>query len=119
MRKFTCFIIFLFLNIYSGIQAQSISKNLDKVSIEKQPIIIYGSASCHYCLDVKSMLEKEKRNYVFYDIDTDKKALSEMLLKLKKANISTNNLQIPVIDKQGEIFMNNTSFDDFLKKIIQ
>ena len=37
----------------------------------------------------------------------------------KKANISLNNLGIPVIDKYGEIFTNNANFDDFLKKLIQ
>jgi hypothetical protein len=42
-----------------------------------------------------------------------------MLAKLKKANISLNNLGIPVIDKYGEIFTNNANFDDFLKKLIQ
>ena len=47
-----------------------------------------------------------------------KDALNEMLAKLKKANISTNNLGIPVIDKYGELFSNNTTFDDFIKKLI-
>jgi hypothetical protein len=41
-----------------------------------------------------------------------------MLAKLRKSNINTNNIGIPVIDKDGKLFSNNTTFDDFIKKLI-
>ena len=82
-------------------------------------IIIYGSPDCHYCTASKNLLIEHKIPFVFFDIDTNKAALNEMLAKLKKANISLNNLGIPVVDKYGEIFTNNANFDDFLKKLIQ
>ena len=41
-----------------------------------------------------------------------------MYVKLRKANISTSNFQIPVIDKYGEIITNDYStFEMFLSKI--
>jgi hypothetical protein len=33
-----------------------------------------------------------------------------MLTKLRNANISTNNLQIPVVDKYGVLYVNNANF---------
>jgi len=66
----------------------------------------------------KKQLTENKITFTFFDIDTDNTALDEMLSKLKKANISTKNLGIPVIDKEGEIFSNNTNFEDFLKKLL-
>ena len=84
----------------------------------KKVILVYGSSNCHYCTDAKNILIEKKIDFIFYDIDTDKVALNEMLTKLRKANISTNNLGIPVIDKYGELFSNNATFDDFLKKLI-
>ena len=53
-------------------------------------IYVYGSADCHFCVATKQKLIESKLDFVFYDIDTDKAALSEMLNKLRKANISTN-----------------------------
>jgi glutaredoxin 3 len=40
-----------------------------------------------------------------------------MLGKLRKAGISTSNLGIPVIDKQGLIFTNSGGFDAFLQQL--
>ena len=40
-----------------------------------------------------------------------------MLIKLKNASISTQNLGIPVIDKNGIIFTNNGVFEEFLQKL--
>lgn len=40
-----------------------------------------------------------------------------MLLKLRNAKISTQNLGIPVVDKNGVIYMNNGVFEEFLQKI--
>lgn len=116
MRKLV-FLLVLFVLHISG-NAQTINKP-EPVIEKSKTIIIYGSPDCHYCIASKNLLIENKIPYVFFDIDTNKEALNEMLAKLKKANISLNNLGIPVIDKYGEIFTNNANFDDFLKKLIQ
>ena len=115
MKKITYLLIFFFSFFQFNLNAQAIAKQ-EKT---KKVIIIYGSPHCHYCTDTKNILIENKIDFIFYDIDTDKVALNEMLTKLRKANISTNNLGIPVIDKYGELFSNNTTFDYFLKKLIQ
>ena len=84
---------------------------------ENKVMIVYGSDECHHCIDTKKYLKENHIEFVFYDIDKNPQALQEMLFKLKKANISANNLSIPVIDKQGVIFTNNIPFEEFLKKL--
>ncbi|GLB48511.1 glutaredoxin family protein [Neptunitalea lumnitzerae] len=82
-----------------------------------QPIIVYGSNNCHYCTDTKDYLERHQIAYIFYDVDTDTEALQTMLKKLKQAGISLSNVAIPVIDKNGAIFMNTGEFEVFLEKL--
>jgi glutaredoxin len=115
MKKITFLFLLFFFFFQFNLNAQAIAKP-EKT---KKVIIIYGSPDCHYCTDAKNILIENKIDFIFYDIDTDKVALNEMLAKLKAAKISTSGLGIPVIDKYGEIFSNNANFDDFLKKLIQ
>jgi len=115
MKKIT----FLFLLFFAFFQFNLNAQAIAKPEKTKKAIIIYGSPDCHYCTDAKNILIENKIDFIFYDIDTDKVALNEMLAKLKAAKISTSGLGIPVIDKYGEIFSNNANFDDFLKKLIQ
>jgi len=82
-------------------------------------IVIYGSPDCHYCIDLKKTLVDKNKDFVFYDIDTNKVALNEMLTKLSRAKISTTNLQIPVVDKYGVIYVNSANFKDFVEKIVE
>ncbi|MBP6759606.1 MAG: glutaredoxin family protein [Flavobacterium sp.] len=119
MKKITYLLLLFFALFQYNLNAQTNAKPEKKDEKAKKAILIYGSPDCHYCTDAKNLLTENKIDFIFYDIDTDKVALNEMLAKLKKANISTNNLGIPVIDKYGEIFSNNANFDDFLKKLIQ
>jgi len=84
---------------------------------DKKLIIIYGSDECHHCTDTKAFLKENEIEFVFYDIDKNPEALQEMLGKLRSAGISTSNLGIPVVDKQGTIFTNNGIFEEFLKKL--
>ena len=118
-KKITCLFLLFFAFFQFHSNAQAIAQPEKKDEKTKKVILVYGSPDCHYCTDVKNILTEKKIDFIFYDIDTDKVALNEMLAKLKKANISTSNLGIPVIDKYGELFSNNTTFDDFLKKLIQ
>jgi glutaredoxin len=84
---------------------------------QKKSIIVYGSDECHHCIDTKAFLNKNNIEFTFFDIDKNPEALKEMLSKLKKANISTSNLGIPVVDKNGIIYINNEVFEDFLNKL--
>ncbi|NNT71358.1 glutaredoxin family protein [Flavobacterium sp. IMCC34852] len=115
MKKSVALLFFLMFFVSNGISAQE-SKTIITKS-EKTVMIVYGSDECHHCTDTKKYLKENHIEFVFYDIDKNQEALKEMLVKLKKANISTNNLSIPVIDKQGVIFTNNIPFEEFLKKL--
>jgi glutaredoxin 3 len=114
--------IYLFLLFFAFYQfnsdAQAIVKPEKIHEKTKKIILIYGSPDCHYCMDTKNILMENKIDFIFYDIDTDKAALNEMLAKLKTSKISPSGLGIPVVDKYGELFSNNTTFDDFIKKLI-
>jgi len=118
MKKIFGFFLLIFALSQFNLNAQAIVKTGKLDEGTKKAILIYGSPDCHYCTDTKNILIENKIDFIFYDIDTDKAALNEMLAKLRKANINTNNLGIPVIDKYGEVFSNNTAFDDFIKKLI-
>ena len=108
MRKIALFLFFFVALFHTDLSAQETSKKV---------MIVYGSDECHHCIDTKAYLKKNNIDFIFFDIDKNAAALNEMLTKLKKAGISTSNLGIPVIDKQGEIFTNNGVFDEFLKKL--
>jgi glutaredoxin len=113
MRNFT-FLIFFFLIAFNG---KASAQEIQNKTIEKTAMIVYGSDDCHHCTNTKKYLSERNIPFVFYDIDKNQNALQEMLGKLKKAGISTSNLGIPVIDKQGVIFTNVGVFEDFLKKL--
>jgi len=113
-------LVLLFALFVFCISGKAQTNTRSEPAVEKtKTIIVYGSPDCHYCIATKNLLNEHKIPFVFYDIDTNKEALNEMLVKLKKANISTNNLGIPVIDKYGGVFTNNGDFEEFLKKLIQ
>ncbi|WP_298119061.1 glutaredoxin family protein [Flavobacterium sp.] len=108
MRKIVLFLFFFIALSSNELAAQETSKKV---------MIVYGSDECHHCTDTKAYLKKNNIDFIFFDIDKNAAALNEMLAKLRKAGISTSNLGIPVIDKQGEIFTNNGVFEEFLKKL--
>lgn len=105
------FLLMIFVQCNSS--AQSTTSHLQ----DNKVVIVYGSPYCHYCSDLKTALEEKKIAYVFYDIDTNEVALNEMLAKLNKAKMSTNNLRIPVVDKYGVLYVNTIDFKEFIKKV--
>ncbi|WP_439153043.1 glutaredoxin family protein [Winogradskyella sp.] len=113
--------IFIFLLAFSITQtAVSCGKASKKEATQKdlKEIIIYGSGTCHYCIDTKTYLTEKNIPFVFHDLDLDPKKIEEMYTKLRKANISTANFQIPVVDKGGKIITNDYgTFEIFLSKI--
>lgn len=114
MKKIGVLIFFFAVFFQSNSFAQITTKETHK---EKSSLIIYGSDDCHHCIDTKKYLKDNNIEFVFFDVDKNADALKEMLSKLNNAGISTSNLGIPVIDKQGLIFTNNGVFEEFLKKL--
>tara|TARA_R110001592_G_scaffold307_1_gene1721 strand:+ start:4354 stop:4710 length:357 start_codon:yes stop_codon:yes gene_type:complete len=107
-------ILLLFLASFV-INAQSLAK---KTQIKKQEkIIVYGSDTCHYCIDTKAYLKEKNVAFIYYDIDLNKAKESEMITKLTNANISVASLSLPVIDYKGDIFLNKGNFEEFLKVV--
>lgn len=82
---------------------------------KKQKMIVYGSDSCHSCLDTKAFLKEKNIKFTYYDIDVNKNKEQEMLVKLQKANISIQTLSLPVVDNRGDVFLNKGNFKEFLK----
>ena len=82
---------------------------------KKEKMIVYGSDSCHSCLDTKAFLKEKNVNFIYYDIDVNKDKEQEMLVKLQKANISIYTLSLPVIDNKGDVFLNKGNLKEFLK----
>jgi glutaredoxin len=112
VKKIICILLFLI-----GLPVVSAQEKTKQKEPKSTVLIVYGSDSCHHCIDTKLFLKNNSINFVFYDIDKDPVALKEMLAKLKEANISTANLGIPVVDKQGQFIINNGNFEDFLNKL--
>ncbi|WP_194765839.1 glutaredoxin family protein [Tamlana sp. I1] len=102
---------------YSQAQEQVLSiSNTDKKSPK---LIIYGSDTCHYCIDTKAYLKEKQIDFVYYDVDVNLSKQREMVLKLQNAGISLDNLSLPVVEKKGELLMNNGNFDTFLKGLTE
>lgn len=112
MKTFYLTIFFLF-SIQIGLSQEYKPKS------EQKTILIYGSDTCHYCIDTKKYAVEHQLKFIYFDIDKDEKALKEMLTKLRQNNISTSNLNLPVVDKNGLVFTNEVDFNSFLKKLIE
>lgn len=80
-------------------------------------MIVYGSDTCHYCIDTKAFLQEKRIDFIYYDIDVNLAEQREMVLKLQKAGISIDNLSLPVVDLNGKLIMNGDDFEGFLKKL--
>ena len=117
MKKSVVLFLFFITLLNNNLFAQESTKSSTDKSFEKVIMVVYGSDDCHHCIATKKYLKENNIEFVFFDIDKNPEALKEMLYKLKKANISTSNLGIPVIDKQGIVFTNNGDFETFLKKL--
>ncbi|MDY7395897.1 glutaredoxin family protein [Aureibaculum sp. 2210JD6-5] len=93
-----------------SISEVSTAKNVNKMTI-------YGSDTCHYCLDTKAYLKERKIDFIYFDVDLNLVKQKEMLVKLQKAGIAVDNVSLPVVDFNGELFMNNGDFDTFLERL--
>lgn len=80
-------------------------------------IIVYGSDTCHYCIDTKAYLKSKKIDFTYYDVDVNLLKQREMVIKLQKAGVSLDNLSLPVVDFYDKLIMNGADFEGFLKKL--
>lgn len=119
MRLFILSIVFLmsFNNTSFGQVLESVSKE-KTTEKELKRLIIYGSDTCHYCIDTKAYLKERKVDFIYYDVDVNLVKQREMVVKIQKAGMSLDNLSLPVIEKNGNLLMNNGDFDTFLKGLI-
>jgi len=85
-----------------------------KKDSDKEKMIVYGSDSCHSCLDTKAFLKEKNIKFTYYDIDVNKVKEQEMLVKLQRANIPIYTLSLPVIDNKGDVFLNKGNLKEFL-----
>ena len=113
--KYWSLLLFLLLAIHTSAQVQKTTVDSKKPT----KIIVYGSDTCHFCIDTKAYLKAHDVAFVYYDVDVNLPKQNEMILKLTKAKIDVSQLSLPVIDKDGEVFTNSTDFEKFLEKIIQ
>ena len=115
---FTIILIFTLSKFSFGQVAESgLNENLISQKDLKK-IIVYGSDTCHYCIDTKAYLKEKKIDFTYFDVDINLLKQREMVIKLQKAGISLDNLSLPVVDLFGKLVMNSGgSFDNFLKKL--
>lgn len=115
MKKIAFSIFFLIAFFKCDVYAQNTTISVAKN--EKPTLILYGSDVCDHCIATQKYLKDNNIEFKFYDIDKNPEALKEMLTKLRNAKMSTNNLGIPVVDKDGMLFTNVGVFEEFLEKL--
>ena len=110
---------YLVLILVLSVSLGSSSQNINSTSkFDKQDqIIVYGSDTCHYCLDTKAYLKERKIEFTYYDVDVNLEKQREMLIKLQKSGFSVDNLYLPVVDLGDKLVMNGANFENFLKKL--
>lgn len=114
------FILTIVITLMAGQVTFGQTKKLDSLSEENtktNKIIVYGSDTCHYCIDTKAYLKEKNIEFTYYDVDINLLKQREMLIKLQNAGISVESLSLPVVDLQGKLIMNSNNFDGFLKKL--
>lgn len=118
MKSFIFSIVFIIT--LTHVSFGQISDSVSKIAIEQKQskkIIVYGSDTCHYCIDTKAYLKEKKIDFTYYDVDVNLLKQREMLIKLQKAGVPVDNLSLPVVDLNGKLVMNGSNFEDFLKKL--
>lgn len=99
-------------------QEQSIDVKNQSVKKELKKLIVYGSDTCHYCLDTKAYLKKNNITFVYFDVDVDLNKQNEMISKLQKAGIPLDAISLPIVDLGQQLIMNNVAdFEGFLKQL--
>ena len=120
MRGFIYFILFTLTigNVgFSQVKHTDFKANKE---LQSNIVIVYGSDTCHYCVDTKLFLKEKQVDFTYYDVDVNFEKQKEMVSKLQKAGIPLDAIALPVVDLKGNLIMNNTEdFDGFLKGLIK
>ena len=114
------FILTIVITLMAGQVTFGQTKKLDSISEENtktNKIIVYGSDTCHYCIDTKAYLKEKNIEFTYYDVDINLLKQREMLIKLQNAGISVESLSLPVVDLQDKLIMNSNNFQGFLLKL--
>lgn len=117
MRSFILSVIFAFTLGQAVFSQEKPSHSIAVKAVKPNNIIVYGSDTCHYCIDTKAYLKERKIEFTYYDVDVNLEKQREMIIKLQKAGISLDNLSLPVVDLHGKLIMNGIDFEEFLKKL--
>lgn len=118
MRVFIfSFVCIIALTKLSFGQVTDLVLNTETSQKELKKMIVYGSDTCHYCIDTKAYLKERKIDFIYYDVDVNLLKQREMLIKIQKAGLSLDNLSLPVIYLSGKLLMNSNDFESFLKKL--
>ncbi len=120
MRGFILTIVFtVTLSQLAFSQAKHSDKKVVK-ELKANDIIVYGSDTCHYCIETKEFLKEKQIEFIYYDVDVNLEKQNEMVEKLQKAGISLDAISLPIVDLQGKLKMNNVAnFEGFLKSLIE
>ncbi|WP_035483800.1 glutaredoxin family protein [Gaetbulibacter saemankumensis] len=120
MKNFIVMMVFVF--IITNVCFSQIKQPQSELPISQKEIkimIVYGSDTCHYCLDTKSFLKENKKAFVYYDVDVNMDKQKEMILKLQKSGISLDNISLPIVEINGILIMNDVdNFQGFLNILI-
>ena len=118
MKIFILSIIFL---LTTGQKVVGQIKHPDLVAVDKvktSKMIVYGSDTCHYCIDTKSFLKEKNIAFIYYDVDVNLEKQNEMVVKLQNAGIPLDAISLPIVDLQGKLIVNNVKdFNEFLKSL--
>ncbi|MCB4806808.1 glutaredoxin family protein [Tamlana sp. 62-3] len=108
-----------FIGLFSYLSSSAQVDNNQLAKAKNNKIIVYGSDSCHYCVDTKAFLKKNNVEFRYFDVDVNITMQREMLLKMEKSGLSVDELSLPVVDLQGQLIMNDVAdFEGFLKQLI-
>ncbi len=119
MRFFFLAISFTLFFTATGF-GQVTTPNIEQAKVSNKSaenLIIYGSDTCHYCIDTKAYLKEKKIDFTYYDVDINLAKQREMVTKLQKVGTPLDNISLPVVDLNGKLIMNSDDFEGFLKKL--
>ena len=66
--------------------------------MQKHKVIVYGTPTCPYCIDVKRWLKANKIEFTDKNVQEDREAAKEMIAK-------THQTGVPVLDIDGYIII--------------
>lgn len=88
-----------------SVNADDDIENKSKPRGTQKKIIVYGSMACNHCHEFRRKLESKGISYEFRDVDENDKYFIELQNLIKSTNFK-GYVSYPVIDIEGEVFVN-------------